>query len=310
LLGVLVLELELGQLGRDATPDCTFEPQRPTRFDPELGGGTNEVVPRRRVPMAAPPERRRLVALQKVQGDVAHEAGAVVHLADELGLRLGINARAPDPRRSLVELVGVLDRDPLHEQVQVQGAATLELDQHGPPDRRPPVAERSPELLQVVSAVAAVDELARREDDVEPRRVLHRVEQEHLGRLDREQPGAVLAEVRRPAPTGPKFARREVQQPQVLGPAGAPRGPLRPDRVRNSLMQIKGTGCIPPALLCNLGWCRVRQGLLLVRAPAVCVDGEWSLSVGVPTGLPDLAVTGPCDRDLGEPVGPARLAFV
>jgi hypothetical protein len=310
LLGLLELDLELGQLGGDAAPDCALKPQRAPRFRPHHARWADEVVPRRGVPVAAPPDRRRLLALQEVQGDVADEAGAVVHLPDELSGRLGVDARAPDPRDAVVQLVDVVDRDTLDEQVQVEGATALELDELCPPDRRPPCPQGPAKLMQVRFALADVEQLARGQHDVESRRVLHRVEQEHLRRLDCEQTRAVVAEVRRPAPTGPDFARRQVQQAHVLGPARARLRPPATRRVRNSLMQIKGTGFIPPALLCNLGWCRVRQGLLLVRAPAVCVDGEWSLSVGVPTGLPVLAVTGPCDRDLGEPVGPARLAFV
>jgi len=81
--------------------------------------------------------------------------------------------------------------------------------------------------------------LARRENGPQRRSVLHRVERQHLDRLDHVERLAVAAEVRCSAATGHQFAGRLVQQPQVLRPAFAA---LRDGGVGNSLMQVKRAG--------------------------------------------------------------------
>jgi len=62
-----------------------------------------------------------------------------------------------------------------------------------------------------------------REHDPEARSVFRCVESQHLDRFDHIELLAVPTEVRRPTPTGPKFARRGVQKPHLLRPPLAPR---------------------------------------------------------------------------------------
>jgi hypothetical protein len=80
--------------------------------------------------------------------------------------------------------------------------------------------------------------LASRQNRPDRRRVLDRIEGQHLDRLDHVERLAVPTEVRRSTAAGHQLARRRVQQPELLRP---PFTALGGARVVNSLMQVKGT---------------------------------------------------------------------
>src|SRR5581483_11486598 len=231
--------LELSGRRVEPAVDRPLDAQRAPRFLAHDRRRTNEVAARLTRPVTAPPDRRRLLGLQTVREhlrQVAHDALGIRDLARPLTDWLRVDASAPPLDEHAAQLGAVRHGDALNQQVQMQRAAPLELHLHEPLALGPPLPRRLQELRQMPPALRSGQVLARREDEPERRRPLHRVEREHLHGLDHVEALAVPTEVRRLAPAGEKFARRVIQQPQFFGPPLA----LPGEGVVNSLMQVKG----------------------------------------------------------------------
>jgi hypothetical protein len=187
--------------------------------------------------MAAPTDGRCLRCLQEVQRQVLHDARTIV---DDVGpLRAGesIDACTPCFYKQCMETLVMLNRYALHQEIQVERAASLKLDGNGPTDARPAAPQHSPQVSQFRGRLRSCQVFASREDCVERRRILHCVKQQHLARLDREERRAVGAEIRRATSAGRQFAGGVVEQAKVFRPAFAA---LRGVKCSNSLMQVKG----------------------------------------------------------------------
>ncbi len=99
--------------------------------------------------------------------DVAHQAAAVVDVADTLAGRRRVHAPAPHSANGRVQLPAIATRNALHQQVQVQRTAALELDLYEPLDGRPLPSERRTELAKVAVGVDPGQVLASCEDHPE-----------------------------------------------------------------------------------------------------------------------------------------------
>lgn len=236
------LYLELSGLRIESGVDRAFDPQRPARFFAHDRCRSDEVAARLARSVSTPADRRCLFPLESVREhlrEVADDvlAGPVLDLACPLTDRFGIDAGAPDVDEEFPQRTGLRYGDALHQQVDMERAATLELDLYEPLDPRPASPCGFPELAQVIAALGPRQVLARSQNHPERRRVLQRVERQHLDRLDHVEHLAVAAQVCRVTAAGQQLARRVVQQSQIFRPALASLGP----RVTNSLMQIKAT---------------------------------------------------------------------
>jgi hypothetical protein len=180
-----------------------------------------------------------LEAVREGFGEVANHAFAGVDHARPLADGERVDTGAPPLDHAGPQLGELRRGNTLDEQVQVERSATLELDLHEPLDPGPTLAERFPEVPQVVAALAPRQVLARGEDEPERRRVFGRVEEQHLDRLLHVDALAVPAEVRGAAATAHDLARGR-EEPNVLGPPLTDR-PLR-GVCTNSLSLVKATG--------------------------------------------------------------------